>query len=234
MYWQRRGTVFRAPKAGGLAEALSTQEADPSLPHAPARIGDTLRFGTQLGVRRIALPAGGPSVEAFTGAHDAGSAAPVVATSDGARIAWGMPTDGQVRVYDGLSPAPRLVATAQSARAVAVDGAFVYWVNADGRVFRADVTTNPIVPVTLGVSDVNPSAMVVAGDDLYVATWGPNLNTSAGILGSVYRFAKTPSPTVSEGQLLFRGPFLVSGLAVDERAIYFSLWWASSVFRLAR
>lgn len=152
-------------------------------------------------------------------------------------MAWGTYSEtntGFVRARDRGTGVERLVAAGQRPAAVAVEGDIVYWVNATGSVWRADLSSPTIVPVLLAETDASVQAFVLYGDDLYVTTWGPVVNTPSGIVGSVFRIPKVPTPTAEGGELLFRGPILATGLAVDERAIYFGGWWTNGLLRIAR
>lgn len=243
VYWTHGNAFLRAPADGGPAFDLSTTESASDFLGPPGLVGGEAYFGNQAGVRRIALDpdaaADGGSEPAFADAEASGSIAVLAATREGDRIVWATTSDpsvytGTIGAYELDGGAVKLAATSQRGRAIAVEGSVVYWVNLNGEVYRADVSTAPIVPTLLGNTDVNPQTLVIAGDDLYVSTWGAKVNTADGIVGSVFRLRKQTAGTAEAAEIVFRGPVLATGLAVDERAIYVGTWFASNVLRIAR
>jgi hypothetical protein len=238
VYWlSKDGSLLRASKAGGAVEFLSTNDSPTQLPHPPVVLGNDVFFGNVSGVRRTAIgssPDAG-SQPAFADAGAVGSVAGVAAGNGGDRLAWityATTATGVVSVHERDAGITKQVAYGQSAVAVGLEGSVVYWVNGDGSVFRAEVDSP--FPVLLAKTDTSPFSLVVADDALYVSTWGPTPNSGQGIVGSVFRVSKQPSTTGEPPEIVYRGPVLVSGLAVDERAIYFGAWFAPTVFRIAR
>jgi hypothetical protein len=230
--WLRGNTVERIARTGGAVEVLSSMEADSKSASAPLRVGNDVLFGTRDGVRRLTIGASGVSVEAFPDAGGIGDVVALAASADGSLLVWAT-TDGMITSRENGSH--RVVAVQQSVTFLTLDDHRVYWTNGDGSVYSSDLAFATSVPTLHAKTDVNPTDIVVDGDDLYVTTWGKNVNTAQGIVGSVFRMPKQPPfGTLHVPDAIFQGPILVSDLAIDERAIYFAGWFSPTVLRLAK
>jgi len=235
LYWKTGSDVGRIAKTGGPPTYLSTGELSTQSFEGPTIDGTSVLFGTATGVRQLAVTSvDAGSVEAFPDSGTVGDVSFVRASND--VIVWstvGDAGDG-IGAHARTGGDVRTVAVNQTVRAFTLEGTVVYWVNATGEVWRADTATQTIVPYKLATTDVAAQAIVVAGADLYIATWGSKTNTAAGINGSVFRTSKMPGTSVKAAEAVFQGPILVGDLAVDDRAIYFTGWFVPTVFRLAR
>jgi hypothetical protein len=119
-------------------------------------------------------------------------------------------TGGTTKLAGGMSPF-----------SIATDGPFVYWSDRDAHTINR---TDAFTGTTAQLAVTDPSVSLVRVDATHVY-W---LERSAG---NVRRIRKDGS---GMPELLYSGNGAVSGLALDDRAIYFSLAAVGNVMKLAK
>ncbi len=214
------GEVRRIAKSGGTPWPMTTGSVPGT--QEVATDGNHVYFsGTNGKVSRVSVNvAGAPTEDLVTGL---GSPRSVVLGSD--RVYWGDSKAKKIsRANKDGSGACDIAATNYAPRSIAFESPWVYWregtdVDTEGRVMKARDECPSLEIVELATGQGGPRYLALYDDYVYYVI----------LSGSIRRVPKAGGAS----EELYMCSEQAHGIAVDDKAIYWTSWGAGKVYRLA-
>lgn len=181
IYWAARGTNGGCNGGNRGVESVRKDGTD------PLRLFDSCENNVRLGADALDLYFSTKEGSVWRLAKDGasqkaivkGAEQPNAVASSGPLVFWVSNANGTVHAYDGVAPAPEVLAANQPAPTdVAAEGATVYWVNAGGTVMKLDTSAGR-TPATLATGQASPARLAMNATHLF---W---TNAGDGTIASV-------------------------------------------------